>query len=76
MLCYLAGVVIFPVGWDVEAVKSVCGPEAGVYSLGDCEIGWAFIIILVGTAVAIAAAIMSWTPLLKRKKDDEHSYAL
>ena len=68
--------MVFPVGWNSDEVKSICGSKSNIYNFGNCTLGWAFIIIIVGTGVALAAAIMSWTPLLKRKKDREPSYAI
>ena len=73
----MAGVLVFPVGWNAEGVESVCGRNVGVYSLGNCSVGWAYILIIVGTGVGLAAACMSWTALFKRKTDDDDSpYAI
>ena len=47
-----------------------------MYSIGNCMLGWAFILITAGTAVALVAAFMSWTPVLKRKKDRQQSYSI
>ena len=69
VLLYIAGILVFPVGWNSSQVTSLCGPSSGLYKLGDCRVGWAFIVIITGTAVALVAAILSWAPLLKRKKD-------
>ncbi|XP_011402532.1 PREDICTED: lipoma HMGIC fusion partner-like [Amphimedon queenslandica] len=69
VLLYIAGILVFPVGWNSPRVTSLCGLNSGLYKLGDCRIGWAFIVIIIGTAVALVAAILSWTPLIKREKD-------
>lgn len=76
VLCYIAGIVVFPVGWDAKGVRSVCGDGADVYSIGNCSIGWAYIIVIIGTGVGVAAVCMSWTPLIKRKTDEDSPYAI
>ena len=75
-MCYVAGILVFPVGWGAKGVQSVCGTDAGTYTLGDCSVGWAYIVIIIGTGIATTALIMSWTPLLKRKSDENPSYAI
>lgn len=65
---------MFPVGWNAEQVVVLC--DSDVYSIGNCELGWAFILIAAGTAVAIAGAAMSWTTALKRKRDRQQSYSI
>lgn len=76
MLSFVSGVLVFPVGWDAKGVRSVCGEDAGVYAIGNCSIGWAYIIIIIGTGLGLAAVCMSWTALLKRKNDEDSPYAI
>ena len=75
MLLYIAGIIVFPVGWKAPQVQSVCGSDT--YKLGHCKLGWAFIVIIVGTGIGVIASFMSWTPVLKKKKNrDELPYAI
>ena len=64
---------------DNENVRhpDLCGPTAGSFKLGDCEIGWAYIVIIAGTAIGIVAVLMSWTPAKWKTKDnDRDSYTI
>ncbi len=76
VLCYISGILVFPVGWDATDVQSICGTKAGIYDMGNCSIGWSYIVIIIGTGIAMTAMAMSWTTLLKRKSDGDASYAL
>ena len=75
-LLFAAGILTFPVGWSAEQVKALCGSSSDLYNPGMCSIGWAFYVIIGGTAVALLAASMSWTAGRKRKKDREPSFAI
>lgn len=77
VLLYVSGILVFPVGWDRPQVKEVCGTSSSVYNIGNCTVGWAFILIIIGTVIGIIATCISWTPVLKRKKDERRtSYTL
>jgi hypothetical protein len=71
-LLYISGILVFPVGWGVPQVQEVCG-DSDLYHPGRCTLGWAFIIIIIGTFIAIIATTISWTPVLKRKADRNSS---
>jgi len=45
----LATLLLYPVTWKHDDVKTVCGNNAGFYSLGNCEIRWAFILAIIAT---------------------------
>lgn len=76
VLLYVIGVITFPAGWDAEGVRQLCGDGAAKYNPGDCQIGWAYILIIAGTAVGLAAASLSFSAGLKRRKIQEPSYAI
>ena len=65
---------MFPVGWNSEQVVRLC--QSDIYNIGNCKLGWAFILIAAGTGVALVGAVMSWTPALKRKRDRRQSYSI
>lgn len=75
ILC-IVGIVLFPSGMDEKNINTICGPSSGAFKLGKCTIGWAYILIIIGTAIGAVAAAMSWTPARWRKRDTEGSYAL
>ena len=38
----LIGVTIYPIGWNSNVIRSVCGQEADQYHLGSCAIRWPY----------------------------------
>ena len=75
-MLYVIGVITFPAGWDAEQVLQLCGDGATKYNPGDCQIGWAYILIISGTAVGLVAAALSFSAGLKRRKVQEPAYAI
>lgn len=61
---FFISIIVFPAGIDAEDVRhpDMCGPSAGSYKLGSCSVGWAYILVMVGTGVGSIAAGLSWTP--------------
>ncbi|ELT95528.1 hypothetical protein CAPTEDRAFT_148433 [Capitella teleta] len=54
-----AGLVIFPVGLESSVVQHYC-PEASVYRPGtSCQIGWAYLLGIVATALAFFAPFLA-----------------
>jgi hypothetical protein len=41
------------------------------YDIGDCQLGWAFYLIIIGTVIALVASFLSWSTIRWRDKDDE-----
>lgn len=35
---------MFPIGWDVSAIRAVCGKNSGQLKLGTCSMRWAYIV--------------------------------
>lgn len=58
--CMLISVLVFPVGWDSNAVREVCGNDARSYGLGECGIRWAFILAMIGTIDCGVLAILAF----------------
>ena len=78
VILFSVSVVVFPAGMNTVEVQNrrLCGPSADKFNLGSCELGWAFIVIIVGTVVGLVASALSWTPLRWRDRDDSHSYSI
>lgn len=50
----IAGLLIFPVGFDSPFAKQFCSAQhAGVYNKGSCDLGWAYFVAMIATAIAI-----------------------
>ena len=74
---FVVSLVIFPAGMDEPPVRELCGAAAGKYNKADCDIGWAFIVIIVGTVFALIAGVFfSWTTRRWRDKEDDESYSI
>uniref|UniRef100_A0A7E4V2T6 Lipoma HMGIC fusion partner-like protein n=1 Tax=Panagrellus redivivus TaxID=6233 RepID=A0A7E4V2T6_PANRE len=54
-----AGCLVYPLGWENRQVKDACGELSGKYLLGNCQIGWALICMLVGAALLLTCGAMS-----------------
>jgi len=55
-LCMLAGVGVYPAGWDSPLVRQTCGARAGRYDPGECSVRWA---ALLGAIGCLDAAILA-----------------
>ncbi|CAD5228905.1 unnamed protein product [Bursaphelenchus okinawaensis] len=53
------GCILFPMGWDTQEVRDSCGTNADKFLLGDCELGWAYIILLVGAGLMLVCGALS-----------------
>lgn len=67
----VTGVVLFPAGFAVPQVRSdkLCGSAADKYNIGACNIGWAYIVVIVGAFIALVASCLSCSTLCWRKRD-------
>ena len=52
--------LVFPVGWDADRLREVCGQEADKYRLGRCGFRWAYILAIVGAIDALALAALGF----------------
>ncbi|KAE9553742.1 hypothetical protein FO519_003052 [Halicephalobus sp. NKZ332] len=53
------GCVLYPLGWDNQEVLDACGSMSGRYILGECQIGWAYILMLAGSGLLITCGALS-----------------
>ena len=50
----VAGLLIFPIGFDSAFAKQLCSEKhAGVYDKGSCDLGWAYFVAMIATAIAM-----------------------
>uniref|UniRef100_A0A5K3EKV5 LHFPL tetraspan subfamily member 6 n=1 Tax=Mesocestoides corti TaxID=53468 RepID=A0A5K3EKV5_MESCO len=57
-LCLVA-CFAYPFGWsDNTEILQICGPESGVFKLGRCELGWAYVLTMAGGVISIAISGM------------------
>lgn len=53
------GCVIYPLGWNVREVRDACGAAADQFLLGSCEFGWAYVLMLTGSALLLLCGLLS-----------------
>ena len=78
VVLFFISIVIFPAGISSDGVRhpQLCGPSAGSFTLGECTVGWAYILVMVGTGVGAVAVGLSWTPGRRREKHSDTPYVL
>uniref|UniRef100_A0A914EF79 Uncharacterized protein n=1 Tax=Acrobeloides nanus TaxID=290746 RepID=A0A914EF79_9BILA len=54
-----SGCVIYPLGWDNPEIRDACGTYSGRYLLGECQLGWAYISMLTGSALLLVCGGLS-----------------
>ncbi len=69
----IAGLVAFPVGLDSQFVRHYCR-DARAYHGGSCQIGWAFLLAIVGTSLSVFTPFLSqYTDLVLQEASTEVS---
>jgi hypothetical protein len=64
----LLSLLMFPCGFGSDFVKQHCGPSAGFYMTGDCEVGWAYALLIVCTSLALyCPALANFTFYFKKR---------
>jgi len=59
-VCLVLGCMIFPNGWDAEAIRDMCGERTGKYSLGDCSVRWAYMLAIMGILDALILSFLAF----------------
>ncbi|XP_072928952.1 LHFPL tetraspan subfamily member 3 protein isoform X1 [Hemitrygon akajei] len=59
-VCLILGCMIFPDGWDSEAVRRMCGNKTGKYTLGNCSVRWAYILAIIGILDALILSFLAF----------------
>ncbi|CAG7821649.1 unnamed protein product [Allacma fusca] len=50
--------LLFPLGFDSDFVRYHCGVFSGPYNIADCEIGWAYALVLVCASLALYCPVL------------------
>ena len=58
VILLLAGLLVFPVGFDSMFVRHYC-PGSRMYDAGSCSVGWSYILAVVGTSLGIFCPFLS-----------------
>ncbi|XP_075233831.1 LHFPL tetraspan subfamily member 2 protein [Lycorma delicatula] len=58
-LLYLLGLICYAAGWGSGRVQRLCGKEAAPFSIGDCSIGWALYITVIGIVLTFVTSWLS-----------------
>jgi hypothetical protein len=54
------GCVIYPVGWEEDVVRRVCGASADRYERASCDIKWAYILAIIGIFDVLILAVLAF----------------
>ncbi|XP_072419696.1 LHFPL tetraspan subfamily member 5 protein-like isoform X1 [Chiloscyllium punctatum] len=56
----IMGCMIYPDGWDSDAVKQMCGDKTDKYTLGACSVRWAYILAIIGILDALILSFLAF----------------
>ncbi|XP_055388505.1 LHFPL tetraspan subfamily member 3 protein isoform X2 [Condylostylus longicornis] len=56
----ILGCATFPLGWNSEECRTICGADANRYALSSCEIKWAFALAVISCIDAIILATLAF----------------
>lgn len=59
-VCLVLGCMIYPDGWDSDAVRRMCGKQTDKYSLGACSMRWAYILAIMGILDALILSFLAF----------------
>jgi len=66
--------LVYPATWSNPEVETVCGKEAGLYSLGICEIRWVFFLAIIAACDGLILGGLSLALGLSEVKCKRHYY--
>ncbi|ELU15995.1 hypothetical protein CAPTEDRAFT_41660, partial [Capitella teleta] len=55
----IISLVVYPVGLDCSFVRHHCGPHSKAYFADNCHIGWAYVLAIMSTALAMFCPVLS-----------------
>lgn len=67
-LSLLLALIIYPAGFNHDAIRSVCGLDAHYYNLDTCHVRWAFILAMIGVFNISILAILAFILGMKHPK--------
>lgn len=56
----IVSVTVYPLGWNSEMIRKTCGTIADRYHAGDCRIGWAYYLAVIGCLDAVVLATLAF----------------
>ncbi|KAK5912771.1 hypothetical protein CesoFtcFv8_002610 [Champsocephalus esox] len=59
--CMVIGCMIYPDGWDSEAVKRMCGQRTDKYTLGNCTVRWAYILAIISIMDSLILSFLAFS---------------
>lgn len=75
MLLLFLCVLAFPLGFETDTVKYHCGPNAGPFSVDDCEIGWAYALLIVTTSLALYCPVLVYFTITDKQRKKQQGKA-
>ena len=54
-----AGLLIYPLGLPSEFFQHYCGESVGIFRSGYCQIGWSYMLAIMGVCLAIFCPVLS-----------------
>jgi len=58
VLLFLA-LLVFPLGFQSEFMHIHCGSSAGPFNIAECEVGWAYALLIVSVSLALYCPILA-----------------
>ncbi|XP_046475810.1 LHFPL tetraspan subfamily member 2a protein [Neodiprion pinetum] len=58
-IMYLLGMILYVAGWGSSKIQGLCGDEAVPFYLGNCSLGWASYLAVLGVLLTFASAVFS-----------------
>lgn len=59
VLVMIAGLFIYPLGFNSKFIREHCGGGSSMYNSDQCEVGWGLVLAVVGTALAMFYPVLS-----------------
>lgn len=67
-MCLFIGICVFPIGWDAEEVREICGEEADQLHLGTCSVRWPYILAGMATLQLFLLTILAFLLAARQAK--------
>lgn len=69
------GCIIYPAGWKSLEVQNMCGFTAESFVIGNCKVGWAYILAMVGIFDALFLAILALILATRQENWTDNDFA-
>jgi hypothetical protein len=73
-ICLFIALIVYPAGFDNDAVRAVCGSDANSYYIDTCHVRWAYILAIIAFFNILVLAILAFflgikQPNIKTRRD-------